>query len=68
MRFPNLRRWTSFGTGADAEAQLDLEEMGTAFGLDESLSGDDAAQPAPAADDEPPYAWLARRGVRAPQQ
>lgn len=70
MRFPNLRQWAPFRTSASASESdsMDLDEMGTAFGLDESLRGD-AEEPAPteptaAEGSEEPFAWLARRGMR----
>lgn len=64
MRFPNIRLWAPFGNNA-IEEPVDLEELGTAFGLDESLRGDAVEDaPAPPAEGEEPYAWLARRGVR----
>lgn len=68
MRFPNLRQWAPFRNSGLPSDSMDLDEMGTAFGLDESLRGD-AEEPviletAAPAEAEEPFAWLARRGLR----
>lgn len=70
MKLPNLRLWGPFRHDESDGEPMDLDEMGTAFGLDESLR--DAAEPVPhgaasaahSEDDEAPFAWLARRGLR----
>ena len=68
MRFPNLRQWAPFRSSVSPSDSMELDEMGTAFGLDESLRGD-AEEPvlleksAPESSEEP-FAWLARRGLR----
>lgn len=54
------RRWFGFWRGAGRSAQDDPADLGTAFGLDLSLSGlavDTAARPAPMDGDQ---GWMQR--------